>query len=305
MKDWPMPKNIKQFRGFLGLTGYYRRFIRDYALISKPLTLLLKKQGFVWNKDAECAFYKLKEAMMQAPVLALPNFGKEFIIETDASGTGIGAVLQQDGHPIAYMSKSLFTKHQALSTYEKEFLAVLLALEKWRGYVLDRHFIIKTNNLSLKYLLDQRFTTPFQTKWLPKLLGYDYQIMYKNGNDNATVDALSRVQMNHGEISAMMVTSVVSELLEKIQQSCQDDPVLSERMLQLANDTCSSSKYTLVEGKLRRKGKLIVGNNESLRKQIFLYFHAEANGGHSGIMVITKKMSVVLYWKGMRKMIKQ
>ncbi|GJV12941.1 putative mitochondrial protein [Tanacetum coccineum] len=227
MKDWPMPKNIKQLRGFLGLTRYYRRFIRYYALISKPLTLLLKKQGFVWNEEVECAFYKLKKAMMQAPVLALPNFEKEFIIETDASGTGVGAVLQQDGHHISYMSKSLSTKHHALSTYEKEFLVVLLALDKWRGYVLDMHFTIKTDHLSLKYLLDQRFTTPFQTKWLPKLLGYDYQIMYKKGNEKGAADALSRVQMDNGEFSAM------------------------------------------------------------------------------GILVTTKKMSVVLYWKGMRRMVKQ
>nr|GEZ58188.1 reverse transcriptase [Tanacetum cinerariifolium] len=130
IKDWTMPNNTKQLRGFLGLTWYYRRFIRDYALISKSLTLLLKKQGFVWNKDAENAFYKLKEAMMQAPILTLPNFEKEFIIKTDASEIGIRVVLQQDGHLISYMSKSLSTKHQALSTYEKEFLAVLLALEK-------------------------------------------------------------------------------------------------------------------------------------------------------------------------------
>ena len=88
---------------------------------------------------------------------------------------GIGALLMQDGHPIAYMSKALSPKHQVLSTYEKEFLAVLLALEKWRGYLLDKHFKIKTDNFSLKYLLDQRLTTPFQTKWLPKLLGYEYE----------------------------------------------------------------------------------------------------------------------------------
>nr|GEY50630.1 retrovirus-related Pol polyprotein from transposon 17.6 [Tanacetum cinerariifolium] len=92
------------------------------------------------------------------------------------SGVGIRVVLQQNGHPISYLSKALAPKHQTLSTYEKEFLAVMMALEKWRGYLLDTHFIVKTKYYSLKYLLDQRITTPAQMKWLPKLMRYDYEV---------------------------------------------------------------------------------------------------------------------------------
>nr|GEW65059.1 hypothetical protein [Tanacetum cinerariifolium] len=103
MKRWPTPVNVKQLRGFLGLTGYYRRFIKNYAIISKPLTILLKKNSFTWNLDAQSAFETLKTAMSQALVLALPNFNKPFTVESDASGLGIGAVLQQGGHPIAYL----------------------------------------------------------------------------------------------------------------------------------------------------------------------------------------------------------
>ncbi|XP_071727216.1 uncharacterized mitochondrial protein AtMg00860-like [Rutidosis leptorrhynchoides] len=143
MASWPEPKTIKQLRGFLGLAGYYRRFIQGYASISAPLTQLLKKDAFKWSNEASLAFQKLKQQMIQAPVLALPDFKKEFTIETDASGIGIGAILQQGGYPIAYMSKTLSSQHQSLSTYEKEFLAVIIALDKWRGYLLDRHFKIK------------------------------------------------------------------------------------------------------------------------------------------------------------------
>ncbi|GJV06396.1 gypsy/ty3 retroelement polyprotein [Tanacetum coccineum] len=130
MQSWPIHKNVKQLRGFLGLTGYYRRFIKDFATLSRPLTQLLKKNVYKWTDEAQNAFLLLKEEMIKASVLDFLDFNKPFIVETDASGVGIGAVLQQDGHPIAYLSRTLSSRHQALSTYEKEFLAVLLALEK-------------------------------------------------------------------------------------------------------------------------------------------------------------------------------
>ncbi|GJV75382.1 retrotransposon-related protein [Tanacetum coccineum] len=139
-----------RMRTYLRVTPcYYRRFIKDYAGISQPLTALLNKNAFLWSNEAQVAFEQLQQAMCQAPVLALPNFQEEFIIETDASGYGIGAVLQQKGHPIAFLSKTLAPRHQSLSAYEKELLAVVVALQKWRGYLLDRHFKIRTDHFSL------------------------------------------------------------------------------------------------------------------------------------------------------------
>lgn len=128
MQQWPAPTNVKQLRGFLGLTGYYRRFIKGYETISQPLTTLLKKNALHWSPQAQTAFEELQKAMINSHVLALPNFDEEFVIETNASRFGIGAVLQQKGHPIAFLSKTLASKHQALSTYEKELLVVVLAL---------------------------------------------------------------------------------------------------------------------------------------------------------------------------------
>ncbi|GJW60290.1 gypsy/ty3 retroelement polyprotein [Tanacetum coccineum] len=134
-----------------------------------------------------------KQAMVEALVLKLPNFNELYIIETDASHTGIREVLQQGGHSVAYYSKTLATRHHTPSTYEKELLAVIQSLNKWRGYLLDRHFKIKTDQFSLKYLLEQRINTPSQMKWLLKLMGFDYDILYKTGSENKAADALYRI----------------------------------------------------------------------------------------------------------------
>nr|XP_023879731.1 uncharacterized protein LOC111992135 [Quercus suber] len=192
MQQWPIPQNIKSLRGFLGLTGYYRKFIKNYGAIAQPLTDLLKKDGFHWTDKALLAFNELKAAVVQPPVLALPDFSKSFIIECDASGYGLGAVLMQEQRPIAYHSQALKGKHLHLSAYETELLALATAVKKWRPYLLGRPFIVRTDHQSLKFLLEQRIATPAQQKWLAKLLGYAFIVEYKKGIENKVADALSR-----------------------------------------------------------------------------------------------------------------
>ena len=128
MIKWPKPNTLKSLRGFLGLTGYYRRFIRGYGAIAGPLTRLLKKGAFKWDSKAEQAFEQLKQAVSTSQVLVLPDFNQNFIVECDASGIGLGVVLMQGGRPISYFSKSLKGRELSLSTYKKEFLALVTAV---------------------------------------------------------------------------------------------------------------------------------------------------------------------------------
>lgn len=144
--EWPSPLNVKELRSFLRMAGYYRKYVRNFGLLAKPLTNLLKTGViYVWNSEAEASFQTLKTSLMTAPVLTLPDFSKPFELETDASDKGIGEVLQQEGHPLAYVSKALRPKAQGLSTYEKECLAILLAVDYWRPYLQHSEFIIKTD----------------------------------------------------------------------------------------------------------------------------------------------------------------
>ncbi|KAL0560862.1 hypothetical protein IC582_001276 [Cucumis melo] len=128
MLQWPQPKDVTGLRRFLGLTGYYRRFVKSYGEIAAPLTKLLQKNAFKWDENAILAFESLKSAMSTIPVLALPDWSLPFMIETDASGSGLGAVLSQNGHPIAFFSQKLSTRAQSKSIYERELMVVVLSV---------------------------------------------------------------------------------------------------------------------------------------------------------------------------------
>jgi hypothetical protein len=131
--------------------------------------------------------------MVTTPILALPNFTALFILETDASEFGIGAILSQQGRPIAFLSKALGPSKRAWAIYSKEMLAVMEAIKTWRPYLLGRKFQIQTDQKSLKFLLEQCIVTPKQQKWVSKLVGYGYDIVYCPGHTNTAADAMSRM----------------------------------------------------------------------------------------------------------------
>ena len=214
---WPVPTNLKALRGFLGLTGYYQKFIRNYAQIAKPLTEQLRKDAYGWNEAAFSAFIALKQAMTQAPVLSLLDFSKLFFIETDASNCGLGAVLLQEQHLVAFFSKTLGRRASLKPLYEKELMAIVFAILKWGHYLLGRHFVFRTDQSSLKFLLEH--LTKYQ-KWLTKIMGYDFEIIYNPGMTNQAADALSRRGHHSTVLGTMSYTYEIDwqQLNEAVEQ---------------------------------------------------------------------------------------
>ncbi|KAM0014322.1 putative nucleotidyltransferase, Ribonuclease H [Helianthus debilis subsp. tardiflorus] len=301
IQQWPAPKNVKEVRSFLGLTGYYRRFIKNYASIAGPLTDLLRKDSFIWNATTLHAFQHLKTLLSSTPILRLPDFSKPFTIETDASGNGVGAVLSQDKHPLAYFSKKLCPRMQQASTYHREMYAITQAIAKWRQYLLGHKFTILTDQQSLKRLQDQVIQTPEQQKWLGKLLGFDFDIVYRPGTQNSAADALSRVPSGH----LLAISAPVPSLLHDLSNAAKSDPEFTDLMHRCTADPLNFPEYTLKDGLLLFKGRLIVPHNMDLRQQLLAEFHSTAFGGHSGVTRTYQRLSSTFYWKQMRGDVKQ
>lgn len=296
MMEWPEPKTIKGLRGFLGLTGYYRKFVLGYGSIARPLTSLLQKDQFRWCEEATGAFVQLKEAMATAPVLAMPDFGALFIVESDASGVGLGAVLMQGQRPIAYFSQALTARQKLKSVYERELMAIVFAVQKWRHYLLGRRFLVRTDQKSLKFLLEQREINMEYQKWLTKLLGFEFDITYKPGLENKAADALSR----KAEVAELYAVTVATALqLEEISGAVDNDEELQKLITELQEDPAKHPDYSWVQGRLLRQGKLVIPKDSPLVKVILHEHHDSKMAGHGGMLKTQKRIGGLFYWRGM------
>ncbi|KZV19421.1 hypothetical protein F511_08762 [Dorcoceras hygrometricum] len=298
VKDWPKPATLKGLRGFLGLTGYYRKFVKDYGKIARPLTDLLKKDSFGWNAEAETAFDKLKDALSSTPVLRMPDFKQGFTIDCDASGRGVGAVLSQAGRPIAFFSKALAPRTLSKSTYEKELMALVLAIQHWRPYLLGRKFVVWTDHRSLTSLLRQRVTTPDQQHWLRKLLGYEFEVKYKAGTQNGAADALSRRQEEMMELKSISVPVWVEH--DAIKEAVQKDSKLKDIIQSLEKGDREEGPYTMLNGVLLHRGRVVVPRESLWPTKLIREAHMTPIGGHAGALKTLKRIASSFFWAGMQ-----
>lgn len=197
IQEFPVPRNSKNIKQFLGLTGYYRRFIPSFSKVAKPLTDLLKKdKNFEWTTPHMSAFEDLRDALCKEPILQYPDFEKPFILTTDASGYAIGALLSQGDIgkdlPIAYASRTLNDAETRYSPTERELLALVYAVKHFRPYIYRHQFTLVMDHKPLEWLNSVSDPTSRLMRWRLKLAEYDYQIKYKPGKKNKNADALSR-----------------------------------------------------------------------------------------------------------------
>lgn len=199
VKHWRQPANVTEVRSFLGLASYYRRFIQDFAEIAAPLHRLTCKspeRKFNWTPECEHAFKDLKQKLVTAPVLAFPCFDGEFIVDSDASDYGLGAVLsqKQDGHEkvIAYASRVMEDREKRYSVTKKEMLAMVYAIKHFRHYLYGRPFTIRTDHNALRWLQSFKEPEGQVARWLETLAQYDYKIQHRPGKKHTNADALSR-----------------------------------------------------------------------------------------------------------------
>jgi hypothetical protein len=299
MMDWTIPKTLKNLRGFLGLTGYYRKFVRNYGRIAAPLTTLTKKDAFSWTPDATKAFEQLKEVMCTTPVLTTPDFTKTFIVECDASGNGIGVVLMQEGRPLAFESRPLKGRDLHKPIYEKEMMAILHALKKWRPYLIGRHFKVKTDHDSLKYFLEQRLSSEEQQKWVTKILGYDFEIIYKKGKQNVVADALSRKD-EYVEAFLCAISIIQPDWIIEARDEWKNDEKVWTLIQRLQQDSSASDTFTWKNDSLWYKDHLYLCKNSQLKQKVLLELHTSPVGGHSGFLKTYHRVKKDFFWDGLK-----
>jgi hypothetical protein len=281
------------------LAGYYRKFVQNYGLIDAPLMALLRKSGFGWTDTAAAAFQALKAALTTAPVLALSDFIKIFIVECDTSSYKFRTVLLQYKRPLAFYIRSVAPQHASLAAYERELIGLVQAVRHWRPYLWGRHFRVRTDHYNLKFLLDQRLATIPQHHWVGKLLGFDFEVEYKPGSTNIVADALSRRNME--AVLAFTMVAPRFSFINNLRQAHITDPAL----VALSDDISTGRRATprgMVDGMVTFDSKLYIQSSFALLQEIVGDIH---NDDHEGIKRTLHRLRHDLYAPNLRATVQE
>ena len=298
VRDWKIPETVHDIRSFLGLAGYYRRFIPQFARIAAPLTELTKKTvPWRWSLREGEAFNALKDALLSAPVLQLADADKEYTVTCDASDYAVGAVLSQqyeDGeHPVAYESRKMNNAEQKYPTHERELLAVIHALRTWRHYLAGRKFKVVTDHYSLQYLRTQPNLSKRQARWLDFIAEFDFEIVHKPGKSNVVADALSRVHTVECGVTASVQQG--EKLWKNLSKEYKKDEKTNEKFENIE----AHPGFTISQGKLYYNGlgrmQLYVPEG-TCRDLVLREGHDARYAGHLGIRKTIELLQRDFYW---------
>jgi hypothetical protein len=276
VQAWPTPRTPQALQGFLGLAGYYRKFIRNYGIIAGPLTQFLKKEAFVWSPEATTTFTTLKQVLTTAPVLQLPNFDKPFIVNCDASGTGFGAVLHQEAGPIALYSRPVAPQHSKLAAYKRELIDLVKAVRHWRLYLWSRSFVVRTDHYALRFLLDQCLSTIPQHTWVSKLFGYDFIVEFNPDRMNTVADALSRCKEDQAGV--LLLSTPTFQFFDDFRKEAASHPNVIKIKQQIEQGTALPI-WSIVDDLVLYKGRIFVPSSSEFWPQILTTAHGQ---GHEG-----------------------
>lgn len=303
--NYPTPKTTTEIKRLIGLVSWYRRFIKDFSTIAAPINGLLhgrkKGQKIVWSDEAESAFTQIKTRLSSAPVLASPDFSKPFVIQCDASDVGLGAVLYQecDGleHPVAYASRSLTISERKWSVTERELIAVIFGIEKFRSYVEGSHFVVETDHASLIWLQNLNNPSGRLTRWAVKLSQFDFTIKHRKGSSNVVADALSRsvADVSVLDVSQFKPDAWYRSMMDKVQKNPElypsfrvENNLLYKHLLPRTDIVSNLTNW-----------KIVVPNANRL--DVFKLYHENPTAGHFGVSKTLARITELYYWPRLRQ----
>jgi len=330
IKDWPRPTKLTELRSFLGLAGYYRRFIRDYSRVALPLTQLTRKdQHFVWLETHQKAFTNLKNALISAPVLLLPDFTRPFVIHTDASDFATGAVLSQDQgsglQPIAFLSHTLNSAERKYATYDKEMLAIVRAVKTWRHLIFGLPTTVYSDHKALAAFYNQRSLSNRQARYMMELaeFGEHLDIKYLAGHHNSVADALSRrsdllpppssfPQLPSSEpalkeegtlVNHVSILEHDADFIEALQLAYLKDPITAAfyQSGQGPSSWTSSEQGLIVVNGTDGTPRVYIPEDVELRQRVISEFHDTPIAGHLGRDRTLASLTSAFTWPGVAR----
>jgi ribonuclease HI len=322
VSEWQQPKNVTDIRSFLGLAGYYRRFIENFSKIAKPMTELLKNNvSFIWSPKCEASFQELKSRLTTTPVLTLPDIQKDFIVYYDASRQGLGCVLMQDDRVVVYASLQLRKHEENYSTHDLELAAVVHALKIWRHYLISNKCDIYTDHKSLKYFFTQAELNMRQRRWLELIKDYNLNIEYHPGKANVVADALSRKNycnnlmvrdeqpelfdelerlkleiIEQGHLNTLTIKYNLEDQIRKAQKQCPELQKLKRTMR-----VGKGMDYRVDDrGTLWLKDRICVPQDQGIHTEILGEAHNSKYAIHLGCTTMYQDLKDCFWWNDMR-----